>query len=95
MTSRHLSQETTTVTATTGLGELGTTVTSHDHTLHITGGNRPANGTNLFHSFNQVIMVKRLVLIPHQRSFHREKWVWMRAGMRGLTPPARIEQVKH
>jgi len=40
-------------------------------------------------------MVKRLVLIPHQRSFHREEWVWMRAGMRGLTPPARIEQVKH
>ena len=33
-------------------------------------------------------MVKRLVLIPHQRSFHREKWVWMRAGMRVLTPPA-------
>jgi hypothetical protein len=28
-------------------------------------------------------MVKRLVLIPHQRNFHREKWVWMRAGMGG------------
>jgi filamentous hemagglutinin family protein len=53
MTSRGLSQETTTITATTGVGDLGTTVTSHGHTLHITGGSRPTNGTNLFHSFNQ------------------------------------------
>ncbi len=53
MTSRGLSQETTAITSTTGLGDLGTTVTSHAPTLQITGGSRPANGTNLFHSFNQ------------------------------------------
>ncbi|MEQ1848883.1 MAG: filamentous hemagglutinin N-terminal domain-containing protein, partial [Nitrospira sp.] len=53
MTSRGLSQETTAITATTGLGDLGTTVTAHGSILHITGGSRSANETNLFHSFNQ------------------------------------------
>ncbi len=53
VTSLALSQETTTITSTTGPGDLGTTVTSHGHTTHITGGIRPGNGTNLFHSFNQ------------------------------------------
>ncbi|MBX3305847.1 MAG: filamentous hemagglutinin N-terminal domain-containing protein, partial [Nitrospira sp.] len=48
-----LSQETTTITPTTGPGDLGTTVTSHGHTTQITGGIQPGNGTNLFHSFNQ------------------------------------------
>ncbi|MBX3349668.1 MAG: filamentous hemagglutinin N-terminal domain-containing protein [Nitrospira sp.] len=53
VTSLALSQETTTITPTTGPGDLGTTVTSHGHTTQITGGIRPGNGTNLFHSFNQ------------------------------------------
>ncbi len=53
MTSHGLSQETTAITATTGLGDLGTTITSHDHTVRISGGSRPGNRTNLFHSFNQ------------------------------------------
>lgn len=52
-TSPGLAQETTAITATTGLGNLGTTVTSHGPTLQITGGTRPNNGTNLFHSFDQ------------------------------------------
>jgi filamentous hemagglutinin family protein len=53
VTSPGLSQETTTITPTTGPGDLGTTVTSHGHTTQITGGIRPGNGTNLFHSFNR------------------------------------------
>lgn len=53
VTSPALSQGTTTITPTTGPGDLGTTVTSHGHTTQITGGIRPGNGTNLFHSFNQ------------------------------------------
>ena len=53
VTSLALSQETTTIIPTTGPGDLGTTVTSHGHTSQITGGTRPGNGTNLFHSFNQ------------------------------------------
>lgn len=53
VTSLALSQETTTITPTTGPGDLGTTVTSDGHTTQITGGIRPGNGTNLFHSFNQ------------------------------------------
>lgn len=53
VTSLARSQETTTITSTTGPGDLGTTVTSHGHTTHITGGIRPGNGANLFHSFNQ------------------------------------------
>ncbi len=53
VTSLALSQEATTITPTTGPGDLGTTVTSHGHITQITGGIRPGNGTNLFHSFNQ------------------------------------------
>lgn len=53
ITSHGLSQETSPITSTTGLGDLGTTVTSHDHTIQITGGSRQANGTSLFHSFHQ------------------------------------------
>jgi filamentous hemagglutinin family protein len=53
VTSLALSQETITITPTTGPGDLGTTVTSHGHTTQITGGIRPGNGANLFHSFNQ------------------------------------------
>ncbi len=53
VTSRGLAQETTAITATIGLGNLETTVTPRGHTLQITGGTRPTNGTNLFHSFDQ------------------------------------------
>ena len=52
-TSFALAQGTTAITPTTGAGSLGTTVTSTGHTLQITGGTRPDNGTNLFHSFDQ------------------------------------------
>ncbi|MDR4465873.1 MAG: filamentous hemagglutinin N-terminal domain-containing protein [Nitrospira sp.] len=48
-----LAQVPTTITPTTGSGDLGTTVAIHDHTIQITGGTRPNNGTNLFHSFEQ------------------------------------------
>lgn len=37
----------------------------------------------------------RAALIPDQRGFRREEWIWMRAGMSGPSPPARIEQLKH
>lgn len=43
----------TSVVPTTGAGDLGTTVTPHGQTFQITGGTRPGNGTNLFHSFDQ------------------------------------------
>ncbi|HSE58680.1 MAG TPA: filamentous hemagglutinin N-terminal domain-containing protein [Nitrospiraceae bacterium] len=39
------------ITSTTGIGNLGTTVTQSGNTYHITGGARPTNGPNLFHSF--------------------------------------------
>jgi filamentous hemagglutinin family protein len=51
--SLALAQGTTAITPTTGGGSLGTTVTAHSHTVQITGGTRPDNGTNLFHSFDQ------------------------------------------
>lgn len=51
--SLALAQGTTTVTPTSGIGALGTTVTAHGNTLQITGGTRPGNGANLFHSFDQ------------------------------------------
>jgi filamentous hemagglutinin family protein len=47
------SQVTTAVTPTTGGGNLGTSVTQAGRTYQITGGTRPANGPNLFHSFGQ------------------------------------------
>lgn len=48
-----LAQGTTAIAPTTGAGSLGTTVTTHGQMVQITGGTRPNNGTNLFHSFNQ------------------------------------------
>jgi filamentous hemagglutinin family protein len=46
-------QVTTSITSTTGAGNLGTTVTQAGNLYHITGGTRPGGvtGTNLFHSF--------------------------------------------
>ena len=52
-TSSALAQVTTTINPTTGVGSLGTTVTADGNTVQITGGTRPGNGTNLFHSFDQ------------------------------------------
>ncbi len=52
-TSFALAQGTTSITPTTGDGNLGTTVTTAGHVTQITGGTRPNNGTNLFHSFDQ------------------------------------------
>ena len=52
-TSFAIAQVTTTVTPTTGVGRLGTTVTADGNYVQITGGTRPDNGTNLFHSFDQ------------------------------------------
>lgn len=46
-------QVTTTITPTSGVGDLGTAVTSDGRTIKITGGTRPDNGMNLFHSFAQ------------------------------------------
>ncbi len=48
-----LAQVATAITPTTGVGDLGTTVTADGHTVQITGGTRPGNGANLFHSFDQ------------------------------------------
>lgn len=48
-----LAQGTTSITPTTGDGNLGTTVTTVGHVTQITGGTRPNNGANLFHSFDQ------------------------------------------
>jgi filamentous hemagglutinin family protein len=44
---------TTNITSTAGVGNLGTIVTPGGATTTITGGMRPGNGTNLFHSFGQ------------------------------------------
>ena len=52
-TSFALAQVTTAITPTTGVGNLGTTVTTVGTTVQITGGTRPGNETNLFHSFDQ------------------------------------------
>lgn len=41
----------TNITSTTGAGDLGTTVTQSGNLYDITGGTRPGNGPNLFHSF--------------------------------------------
>src|SRR5438128_1981744 len=43
---------TTAITPTTGTGNLGTTVTPAGNLYSITGGTRPGNGPNLFHSFD-------------------------------------------
>jgi filamentous hemagglutinin family protein len=48
-----LAQVTTAITPTTGGGSLDTTVNSTGNTVQITGGTRPSNGSNLFHSFDQ------------------------------------------
>jgi filamentous hemagglutinin family protein len=48
-----LAQGNTAIASTTGAGSLGTTVTADGPTVQITGGTRPGNGTNLFHSFDQ------------------------------------------
>ena len=39
------------ITPTSGTGDLGTTVIQVGNTSQITGGTRPSNGPNLFHSF--------------------------------------------
>ena len=52
-TSLALAQGTTAITPTTGVGSLETAVTANGNTIQITGGTRPGNGTNLFHSFDQ------------------------------------------
>src|SRR5438093_4050019 len=46
-------QVTTNITSTAGAGNLGTIVTPGGATTTITGGTRPGNGPNLFHSFGQ------------------------------------------
>jgi len=46
-------QTTQAITPTSGTGNLGTTVTQAGNTYHITGGTRPSNGPNLFHSFGE------------------------------------------
>ena len=51
--SKALAQAGTVITPTSGLGDLETAITSHGNTIQITGGTRPSNGTNLFHSFDQ------------------------------------------
>lgn len=44
-------QVTTSITPTIGTGSLGTTITQGGNLYNITGGTRPENGVNLFHSF--------------------------------------------
>jgi filamentous hemagglutinin family protein len=44
-------QVTTSITSTTGAGNLSTTITHTGNLYDITGGTRPGNGPNLFHSF--------------------------------------------
>jgi filamentous hemagglutinin family protein len=48
-----LAQVTPAITPTTGAGGLGTTVTQAGTTYQITGGTRPGDGVNLFHSFGE------------------------------------------
>ena len=48
-----LAQVTPAITPTSGAGDLGTTVTPSGNIYQITGGTRPGNGPNLFHSFGQ------------------------------------------
>ena len=52
-TSLVLAQLTPAITPTTGPGGFGTTVTQAGNTYQITGGTRPSNGPNLFHSFGE------------------------------------------
>src|SRR5262245_56993075 len=53
VTSVGHAQMSTSITSTTGTGDLGTTITHTGNLYNITGGTRPggATGTNLFHSF--------------------------------------------
>ncbi len=51
--SLGLAQTAPPITSTTGAGNLGTTVSQAGNTYNITGGTRPGNGANLFHSFGQ------------------------------------------
>ncbi len=51
--SLALAQVLTAITPTTGVGDLGTSVTADGNTVQITGGTRPGDGPNLFHSFDQ------------------------------------------
>ena len=44
-------QVTTSITSTTGVGNLGTNITQAGNVYNITGGTRPGGGPNLFHSF--------------------------------------------
>ncbi len=46
-------QVATDITPTAGVGDLGTTVTQAGASFDITGGTRPNNGPNLFHSFGE------------------------------------------
>lgn len=48
-----LAQVSTTITATTGVGNFGTSIKTDGQKVEITGGTRPGNGMNLFHSFSQ------------------------------------------
>ncbi len=51
--SPSLTQVTPAITSTTATGNLGTTVSQAGNTYNITGGTRPGNGANLFHSFSE------------------------------------------
>lgn len=51
--SRVLAQAPPAITPTVGPGNLGTIVTPNGNVHTITGGSRPGNGANLFHSFGQ------------------------------------------
>ena len=48
-----LAQVSTTITSTTGVGNFGTSIKTDGPKVEITGGTRPGNGMNLFHSFSQ------------------------------------------
>jgi len=50
-------QVTTSITPTTGTGDLGTTVTQAGNVYNITDGTRPGGGPNLFHSFGDFSVV--------------------------------------
>ena len=52
-TTLALAQITTAIIPTGGVGNLGTTVTADGSTVQISGGTRPGDGMNLFHSFDQ------------------------------------------
>ncbi|MGE0642902.1 MAG: filamentous hemagglutinin N-terminal domain-containing protein [Nitrospira sp.] len=54
--SLPLAQGATLITSTSGAGDLGTTVRADGTTVQITGGTRPSNSANLFHSFDQFII---------------------------------------